>query len=76
MQFKLPNVSKKGVGKLYGSKVGANHRVMQFFQEKLAKSIPLGDNQLQRCFQIDLFSQKHNIKLMDNTKIGVFRPRQ
>ena len=57
IQYWLLNTSKQIVGKLPGSKVGASHRVTQFFQEELAESMPLWDDQLQRFILMDPSSQ-------------------
>ena len=56
--------------------MGINHRVTQFFHEKLVESMPLKDEKMQRCIQMDLSSQQGNRELVNNIKMGVSRPRQ
>ena len=43
---------------------------MQFHHKELPKAMPLGDDQFQRCFWIDLFGQQSNREPIDNAKVG------
>ena len=49
---------------------------MQLFYEKLAEYMPLRDDLLHRCIQIDLYGQCGNRELINNLRIGVRRSSQ
>ena len=47
---------------------------MQFFHEKLAESMSLRDDLLQRCIRMALYGKQGNRKLVNNANMGVIRP--